>query len=526
MVAKASTVLALLLTLTASQDTGVLRIRVALPDAAGGLIPMPRVILLVSDNPSSSEPRRVRTLADGTIELKLKPGTYTVESDQPVSLAGRLFTWTQNIDVPAGTNTTLDLNADNANADAEAGSGPSTSGDAARLFAMWRDSVVEIWTPTSHASGFVLDGRGLIATSHLALNGATSVEVQITKGTERIKVPGTVLLSERLTGAAIVWIDPSVATKPVTPSCGAREQALEYKDPLLAIAAPMLAPKSLTDGTVTRVTDQAIFADLRLARDSAGAPVFDERGELAGLGAFEENRDDPRRWTDAWVVPIDRVCAGLDAAAKKISGTPPRPVSLPMEPVQGSTRVQVLRPQDTAAQKRLPISLSADDFDITLVTPWHLQTGSTGSTAKTDFANWRDYVADAPPLLLIRVTPKFEESIWRTLARGAAMTQGVSLPPLPSFRANFIRMRAYCGATEVTPIHPSIIERQFAEQKVVREGMYVYATSAFGAQCSSVKLEIFSEKEPTRPNIKQIDPKLFEQVIRSGVGENNQDQFR
>jgi hypothetical protein len=515
---KGFTVLALLLTLGASQDGGVLRIRVALPDGAGGLIPMPRVVLLVSDNPSTTEPRRVRTLADGTIELRLKPGSYTVESDQPVSLSGRLFSWTQTLDVPAGKETTLDLTAANANPDGEAAPGPSTSGDAARVFAQWRDSVVEIWTPTSHASGFVIDGKGLIATSHLALRGATSVEVQMTKGAERMKVPGTVLVSERLTGAAIVWVDPSVTSKPIAPACEPGERTpAEYKDPFIAIASPMLAPKSLTDGAVTRVTEQAIFADFRLARDSAGAPVFNEGGELIGLGAFEENRDDPKRWTDAWVVPIDKVCEGVKVASAKMAGGPPKPISLPMEPVQGSTRVQVLKPQAAAAQKRLPITLTAADFDITLVTPWHLQTGSTGSTAKTDFANWRDYVADAPPLLMIRVTPQFEESVWRTLARGAAMTQGVALPPLPSFRANFLRMRAYCGNTEVTPIHPSIIELQFAEQKIVREGLYVYGISAFGSQCPSVRLEIFSEKDPRRPDIKQIDPKLFEQVVQSPI---------
>jgi hypothetical protein len=185
----------------------------------------------------------------------------------------------------------------------------------------------------------------------------------------------------------------------------------------------MLAPKSLTDGSVTRVTEQAIYADLRLARDSAGAPVFDDRGELIGLGAFEDNREDSKRWTAAWVVPIDKVCEGLDAASKKMAGVAPKPVNLPMEPPQGSTRVQVLKPKGPETQKRLPISMTAADFDLTLLTPWHLQTGSTGANAKTDFANWRDYVADAPPLLLIRVTPQFEESIWRTLARGAAMTQ-------------------------------------------------------------------------------------------------------
>ena len=105
---------ALLLTLFVAQDGGVLRIRVVLSDAAGAATPIPRVVLLVSDNPATAEPRRVRTSNDGTVELKLRPGSYTVESDQPVAFGGSAYTWTQMIDVSAGHEAVLDLNAKNA----------------------------------------------------------------------------------------------------------------------------------------------------------------------------------------------------------------------------------------------------------------------------------------------------------------------------------------------------------------------------------------------------------------------------
>ena len=51
------------------------------------------------------------------------------------------------------------------------------------------DSVVALWTPTVHASGFVIDAKGLIATISGVIGGATSVEVQITPA---IKVAGRV----------------------------------------------------------------------------------------------------------------------------------------------------------------------------------------------------------------------------------------------------------------------------------------------------------------------------------------------
>ena len=52
------------------------------------------------------------------------------------------------------------------------------------------------------------------------------------------------------------------------------------------------------------------------------------------------------------------------------------------------------------------------------------------------------------------------EGFWTKVARGAAQTQGVQLPPFKRIRTGFSRLRAFCGAVEVTPIHPLKIEQQ------------------------------------------------------------------
>src|SRR5689334_15184000 len=109
---------ALMVALAVAQEGGVLRIRVLLTDVSGLATPIPRVVLLVSDNPSTNEPRRVRTANDGTVELKLKPGSYTVESDQPIAFGGKAYTWTQMIDVRPGREIVLDLTASNAEIEA------------------------------------------------------------------------------------------------------------------------------------------------------------------------------------------------------------------------------------------------------------------------------------------------------------------------------------------------------------------------------------------------------------------------
>jgi hypothetical protein len=97
----------------AGQGSGVLRISVMLTDGAQTPVPVPRHALLISDNPSTSTPRRVLTGADGTVNVTLPPGNYTVESDRPVAHLGKAYQWTQMVDVVAGRVTTLALTAEN-----------------------------------------------------------------------------------------------------------------------------------------------------------------------------------------------------------------------------------------------------------------------------------------------------------------------------------------------------------------------------------------------------------------------------
>jgi hypothetical protein len=508
---------ALLLALAAGQATGTLRVRVVLADAAGLATPIPRLTILVSDNPPTDEPRRARTAADGSIELKLPPGSYTVELDEPVGFRGKAYTWTQIVEVAAGRETLLDLTAGNADEVERA----RISADSAALLTAWRDSVVEIWSPTRHASGFVIDAtKGLIATSHHALGDVTAVEVQLTSGKDRVKVPGTVLVSARDPGAAIVWINPAIlaSTRGFDLGCAAAARpAVAYKDVVTTITASMFANKEVSDGMVTRPTMQGIFSTLRIGGDSEGGPVFTGSGELLGISAIEDDREDRRRWNDAWIVPAERACQLVTIAiARTATAAAPPATRLPLEP-QAPVLRTVTGPAAGFAPKRAKVALptvKSSDFDITLMTPRHARDIEPGILGlRADFGTWHDYIRDADRVVLVRISPQFEEAMWKSLARGYAALNGVWLSPFKSFTANFLRMRAYCGAAEVTPIHPFIIEHLIPERSPIREGLYVFEQGAFGPHCQSIRFSMFSEKDPQGADTKVIDPKLFAQLI-------------
>src|SRR6476469_8403673 len=85
-----------------AQTLATLRIKIVLTDADGKATPLASHALLISANPSTATPRRAVTRADGTAEVKVRPGNYTVESDSPSAFNGKAYQWTQTLDVAAG----------------------------------------------------------------------------------------------------------------------------------------------------------------------------------------------------------------------------------------------------------------------------------------------------------------------------------------------------------------------------------------------------------------------------------------
>ena len=96
------------------QSLGVLHIRVVVRNADQQDTPVSGHALLISDNPSTAVPRRVVTRADGTVDVNLRPGSYTVESDRPLAFERQSYQWTETLTVAAGADVVLDLTAANA----------------------------------------------------------------------------------------------------------------------------------------------------------------------------------------------------------------------------------------------------------------------------------------------------------------------------------------------------------------------------------------------------------------------------
>ena len=75
-------------------------------------------------------------------------------------------------------------------------------------------------------------------------------------------------------------------------------------------------------------------------------------------------------------------------------------------------------------------------------------------------------------------------------------------------------MRALCGEVEVTPIHPFTLEQRVSQSDTVLEGLYVFDPTALGPQCGTVKLVLYSEKEPAKGDTRLVDPKVLQQIAQ------------
>ena len=494
----------------------VLHIRAVLTDATGRTTPVARHALLISENPPSREPRRIFTTIDGTADVRLRPGNYTVESDQPIVFQGQAYHWTQTLDIVAERDSTLDLTLANAVAEPIAPGTTNTdtprATDASLLLRQWLDSVVEVWTPTAHASGFLVDAAGLIATNQKVVGDATSVEVQLARS---IKVAGTVLEADRQRDIAIVRIDPMVmaSIRPVPLGCpGSTVPSVAPGQDIFTLAAPLRQNRGWTPGTVSRVDARAITSDLNLATGGTGGPVFTASGDLVGITSLPDERDEPRRGVTR-IVRIDGACDVVAAAAKKAQDAPaPSAAHLPVEPLEPAPVAAFKDAVRRRAGSLKPYQMAAADFDVAFITP--VLNYAAQAQSNPDFANWSEYAADIPPVLFVRVTPKKVESLWAKVARGAVYTQGVALPAITHLESSFRRLRVQCNGVDVQPIHPFKLELRVSETQAVYEGLYVFDPSALRPECGTVTLALSSEKEPQKEDVRVVDPKMLQQIWR------------
>src|SRR3989454_2132630 len=502
--------------------------------------PAPRLAITFTPGEGvPGEPTTVKTGFDGVAETQLSLGKYRLTTPQGLDFQGHHYVWELELAI-SGPSYTVELSNDNAKVTDSAPSAPVRKIDElTTLFQKYQNSVFTVWSEIGHGTGFLIDPNGLVLTNQHVIGPSQLISVQFDG---KRKVAARLLAFDPEKDVAVVWANmsafPEAIVAPIATSEAGHEIAVEGER-VFTIGSPLSRKKILTSGIVSKVEERAIISDININHGNSGGPLFNSLGTVVGLTTFKE---EPTSVTG--IVRIEQSFPVLEQARKKMKDVQqPEARLLPVEPMD-SYPLDAIK-EVLQAEKFNPklYVFSAGDYDVAVTTPaYKYQAAEQGRIAAAkekgkrtrnkdaavqntfeplqDLRNWDEYAGEYKPVLLIRANPKLRETFWSSFGRGLASYGGdYPGPPPMHLQTGFYRMKLLCGQKEIEPIQPfKIVRVENTHNYFVNvtdatyNGFYSYPADAVSPACGQVTLQLFSEKEPDRPTVKNLDAKTIEKI--------------
>lgn len=514
-------------------DLVKVHVRVVLVDRELNQKPVPFLLVSLKSGAKSTD---VKTGLDGTAEIKLPPGKYTIATQKPAELGDRRFSWSLAVTL-RGTEQSVDLTNDNAKSEeiaaltAKPTSGSAGGGDLAAHFKRLKNSVVTVRTETGHGTGFFVDSKGLVLTNEHVVGNSGYLAVQFDR---EHKIAARLIAADTQKDVALLWVNmealPNAAPAPLLHAAGGRAPVQEG-DRVFTIGSPLTLDKIITTGIVSKVEPHTILSDININPGNSGGPLFNDDGQVIGLTTFD-TRDEAGPGVSG-IVRVEEAITLLERNREKATGTPPPGVLLPVEPLTPFPVEGLKEALNAGKFDPRPYYLEAGDFNIALSTPpfdyreeeeRRLQAERTHQkrNKKNEQATDPEHAADSdapkrweeetgahPAVLGIYVMPKAKEGIGSALSRSFNVASTAKL----KFKADFQTMKLFCGGNEVQPINPgrvpitvSVHNRAIKMDDSTYQGVYLYSPDAVNPSCHEVKLAIYSSKS-SEPVIKILDQK-------------------
>lgn len=488
---------------------------------------------------------------DGRLSGQLRCGSYSLTTGDPVEFEGKKYSWDLKVDLVPGSVKNIELSVDNATAELVP-SGPPSNGRAtdplAAAFKKFEPAVVTVWSEIGHGTGFFVDEAGLILTNQHVIGPSEYIAVQ---SDDEHKVRAVLLASDPEKDVAVLWVNrsglPATSVAPLAKDNLGESIAVEGER-VFTIGSPLSQQKIMTTGIVSKVEDRAIISDININPGNSGGPLFNSLGYVIGLTTFSESAGAGPGISG--IIRIEQVEGVLDAARTKIgSQTPPSASLLPVEPRKIYPIAALKAAVSTEHFDARPYVFEEGDYDVAIITPvlkYNLAERGKVEAAKEkarrnrkaaasaaaafqpldEMRNWAEYAGEYKAVIQIRASPKLRETFGSALTRALTSTQyGVStLPAKMRFKADFYRMVLRCGNQEIEPIQPGKIARMInVKDRFVNatdatyEGLYTYPLDAISPTCGDVSLDIYSEKNVLKAQIKGLSKKTVERVWEDGA---------
>ncbi len=526
-----------------------MKVRVIVVDKDLNQRPVPHLtVTFASDAGGQNGKRETKTDFDGAAVLLVPPGKYKLTTSQGVDFQGRHFVWEMDIDV-TGEPISVELSNDNARITDPPLPEPARKvDDLTTMFRKYEKSVVTVWSEIGSGTGFIVDPSGLVMTNQHVIGPSELISVQFDA---KRKVAAKVLAFDAERDVAVLYFNPSAFPDAVlAPLAGAqngREEVAEGER-VFAIGSPLGLKKIITNGIVSKVVNRAIISYVNINHGNSGGPLFNSSGEVIGITTFLiPGQNGPGV---SGVVRIEQALPTLEQARQKMNDvSAPSARLLPVEPTDPYPLSSLKEMIHSEKFDKKPYLLTLGSFDVALVTPvldYGLKEGiglnaaqekgkrtnkRSGSVHNSfeplqDVREWAEYVGAYKPVLLIQAEPQLRETLMSKVGRTLvpASGGGFGLPAYGfsahmKFKTDFYRMKLFCGEREIEPIQPgkaaTVVNAHNTFVNVTDAtyvGIYSYPPDAISPSCGKVSLQLFSEKQPDKPESKDLDQKSIDRV--------------
>ena len=524
-------------------DLRKINVRVVLVDKELNQKPVPHISLVFSSLAGGHPDLFLQGRTDfgGNAEFQAPPGKYRVATPQGIDFQGRHYEWDVEVSVTEQA-CLVDLSNDNARVTELSSPEPERNlDDLTSMFQKYKTSVVTVWSEIGSGTGFVVDPAGLVMTNQHVVGPSELVSVQFDA---RRKVSAKVLAFDAERDVAILYADLSAFPEAtIAPITAQKRGAIAVEgERVFTIGSPLGLRKIITSGIVSKVEARAILSDVNINHGNSGGPLFNSLGQVIGITTFlVPGGNGPGV---AGVIRIDQTLPVLEQARKKLKDAAlPSARLLPVEPSEPYP-LESLRETSTSGRfDRKPYIFTIGGFDVALGTPvleYELQslaghaairertkrTRRPGESPKSNFEplqnlhEWAEYTGEYKPVLLIQAAPQLRETFGSMVGRELVPSmERLGGAPRLRFRTDFYRMKLLCGGKEVEPIQPgkaaTVVNAHTSFVNVsdaTYVGIYSYPPDAISPSCGSVTLQLYSEKEPDKPESKQLDQRSVDRV--------------
>ena len=524
-------------------DTAKLKVRAILIDKDLNQKPVPKLTFVLApfDGPVGEEITS-KTGFDGNGELQVAPGKYRLSTPEPVEFQGKKYSWEVDV-VVSLPESSVELSNDNAKVTAVAASAPSRKVDElTTLFQKYQNAVVTVWSEIGHGTGFIVDSSGLIVTNQHVIGPSERISVQFDS---KRKIAARLLAFNPEKDVAVLEADlgafPEAIVAPIAKPEANHDTVVEGER-VFTIGSPLSQRKILTSGIASKVEERAIISDININPGNSGGPLFNSVGQVVGITTFGAQAGSGPGISG--IVRIEQVLPEIEQARKKMKDVAmPGVRLLPVEPTDTYPLDALKETISGEKFNRHPCLFSESGFDVAMVTPvlkYRMREAVQLAAAKEkgkrtkkheaavqntfeplrDLRGWEEYAGEYKPVLLVEAEPQLRETFLSALGRGLAASGGsCGGPARMKYKTDFYRMRLLCGGKEVEPIHPgkaaTVANAHNAFVNVTDAtyvGIYSYPADALQPSCGEVVLELYSEKEPDKPNRKVLDSKAVERI--------------